>query len=109
MNENDSTFIHYFQNWSFQNWSEEQITDDLKSKGFLEEKITEIIQHYKKKKQGDRSNKGFVLIAIGAFTGFMSCLLTLLNVFPEFHDFILVGLTTLGICIAVYGCYHIFE
>ncbi len=109
MSNNNSTYLDFFQQWSFQNWTEEQITHDLLGKGFVEEKIAEILQHYKKKKQEERSNKGFILIAVGAFTGFMSCLLTILNVFPEFHDFILVGLTTLGICIAVYGCYHIFE
>jgi hypothetical protein len=109
MNETNSTYLQHFQDWSFQNYNDEQILNDLKHKGFVEEKIEEIIQLYKKKKRNDRSTKGFIFIAIGAITGFMSCLLTLLNIFPAYHDFILVGLTTIGISIAVYGCYLIFE
>ncbi len=109
MNENNISYVDFFQQWSFQNWTEEQITHDLLGKGFLEEKISEIIVKYKKKKQDERSTKGFVLIGIGAFLGFISCLFTLMGILPEMRDFILVGLTTIGICIAVYGCYHIFE
>lgn len=109
MSEQQISYLDFYQQWSFHNWTEEQIAHDLSGKGFVEEKITEIIQHYKKKKQGERSSKGFVLILVGGFIGFLSCLFTLLGIFPEIHDFILVGLTTIGICIAVYGCYHIFE
>ena len=59
MSNNNSTYLDFFQQQSFQNWTEEQITHDLLGKGFVEEKIAEIIQHYKKKKQEERSNNEF--------------------------------------------------
>lgn len=109
MNETNSTYLQHFQDWSFQNYNDEQIANDLLHKGYVEEKIEEIIQLYKKKKHNERSNKGFVWIGIGAITGLSSCIITLMDIMPEYRDFTLVGLTTLGISIAVYGCYLIFE
>lgn len=109
MSEINPTYLEYFSHWKHLHFSEEQIKADLIGKGFIEEKIEEIIKLYKKKRQSDRSTRGFLLMVVGALTGFASCMLTLLNVMPEMRDFFMVGLTTIAISIVVVGCYYVFE
>ncbi len=109
MSEINPTYLEYFSNWDHLHFSEEQIKADLVGKGISEEKIEEILKLYKKKRQSERSTKGFILMVIGAFIGFASCMLTLLNVMPEMRDFNMVGLTTIAICVVVWGCYYVFE
>lgn len=98
-----------FTQWMFAGYTNDTIWAELKEKGYLEEQIIEIIEAYKKHRHQVRSKKGFVLIVVGALLGFISCILTILDIFPALRDIILVGLTTLAISIAVLGCYYIFE
>jgi hypothetical protein len=45
----------------------------------------------------------------GAFLGFLSCVLTLINPVPELYNLILYGLTSIAIIIIVLGLYLVFE
>lgn len=56
-----------------------------------------------------RHAKGFKLTGLGAFLGFISCILSILNPIPEIYYFILYGLTSISILIAFLGLYFIFE
>jgi hypothetical protein len=49
------------------------------------------------------------MMGFGAFLGFLSCVLTLSQAFPQFYDTILYGLTFVGVSIVVYGMYIVFE
>ncbi|MBK7692246.1 MAG: hypothetical protein IPJ31_14460 [Bacteroidetes bacterium] len=109
MSELSPTYLDLFDNWTHLNFSEEQIKEELLRKGYIEEKIFEILTLYKEKKSAARSTKGFILMVVGALIGFTSCMLTLLNVMPEMRDFFMVGLTTIAISIVVLGCYYVFE
>ncbi len=60
-------------------------------------------------KKSKRQFTGFVLMGLGAILGFISCLLTLLNPFPEFYNLILYGLTTVAITIIFWDLYFVFE
>lgn len=99
----------HFSEWIQEGLDDKQVYERLNHFGIESELLTKISTEYKKYRQGERSKKGFYFIVLGAILGFSSCMLTLFNVMPEFRDFFLVGLTTIGISIAVYGCYCIFE
>ena len=76
------------------------------------ELILEATSGLQKLNQSSRTKRqfnGFVLMGLGAFLGFTSCLLTVLNPFPEFYNIILYGLTTLAIAIILWGLYFVFE
>ncbi len=103
------SFADQFASWKFQGYSEEQIGVYLREKGVAEEGISEVLAQYKKECREERSQKGFVLMVGGALLGFLSCMLTLLGVLPEYRELIMVGMTTLAICIAMLGCYYVFE
>lgn len=102
-------FDNWFEDWQHQQFTREQITQALRDKNLNAEQIDEIYQAYKKKLLAKRQQKGFSLMLLGAVLGFISCMLTLFNVMPEYRDVYLVGLTTLAVCIAVGGCYYVFE
>lgn len=99
----------YFGQWMQEGLDEKQVNARLVTLNIDSEGLTNIATEYNKYRQNIRSKKGLNCILIGAILGFLSCMLTLLNVMPELRDFFLVGLTTLGISVAVYGCYCIFE
>ena len=99
----------YFEQWMQEGLDEKQVNARLVTLNIASEGLTNIATEYKKYRQKIRSKKGLNCILVGAILGFLSCMLTLLNVMPELRDFFLVGLTTLGISVAVYGCYCIFE
>ena len=98
-----------FQQWQFARYTEKQIVNELQAKGYVLEETEKLLSLYQKHRNAVRSQKGMVLIVLGAILGFASCVLTLLDVMPAMRDLILVGLTTIAICIAVCGCYYVFE
>lgn len=52
---------------------------------------------------------GFFCMGLGAFLGFISCVLSLTNPIPELYNVILYGLTSIAILIIVVGMYFLFE
>ena len=98
-----------FDNWLKQNYTLDEVKNILEKEGYIEEQIIELVGLYKKRKLNERTNRGFILMGIGCFLGFISCLFTVLGFFPEIKDFILYGLTSGGIIIALIGGYYVFE
>ena len=56
-----------------------------------------------------RKQNAFICISIGAFIGFLSCVLAITNPLPNLFNFFLYGLTMLAICIILPGFYLLFE
>ena len=56
-----------------------------------------------------RKQNGFICISIGAFIGFLSFVLAVINPIPELFNYFLYGLTILAICIILLGFYLLFE
>ncbi len=98
-----------FDQWLQNHFNQEQIVSELQSKGLLQNQIDTVLQQYKKHKLLIRTNKGFLFMGIGAVLGLVSCLMTVYEIMPAFRDFILYGLTSLGIGLAMYGGYLVFE
>ncbi len=109
MADSTTTYSEFFSKWSHQKLTYDQISHQLTQAQFNDEQIAEMLALYKKKKLSDRTRKGLYMLGIGSFIGFVSCLFTVLGIAPEFRDFILYGLTTIGISVALVGGYYVFE
>lgn len=86
-----------------------EVEERLITLGYDDESIAAHLQEFKKIKYAKRQNAGFIYVAIGAFLGFVSCVVTMINPIPEWNDFFLYGLTSLAIVIVFIGFYYIFE
>ena len=102
----DTAVIHQ---WVEAGQTIQQIEFDLRSKGVDEALIAETIKEFKKQFHAKRQFKGFIYAGIGAFLGFLSCVLSLINPWPELFNLILFGLTTVAICAIMLGLYFVFE
>lgn len=67
------------------------------------------VREYKKCCHGKRLTKGFISMGIGAFLGFISCVLSLTNPVPELYYWVLYGLTSVAIVVIFVGLYFVFE
>lgn len=91
------------------NWEKDLLIERLTQAGHDEVSIDLLVREYKKLRIAKRQSIGFVLMAIGAFLGLASFLLTIFNPFPELFGVVLYGLTSLAILIAFVGLYYVFE
>ncbi|HNS12055.1 MAG TPA: hypothetical protein PKM97_05535 [Bacteroidia bacterium] len=95
--------------WCNENFDLERIKVEMDILGFDSEKIKEYQEDYKKILRSKRQAIGFALLVIGAITGFVSCVLTLTNLFPGLFYWILYGLTSVALLIILIGLYFVFE
>ena len=98
-----------YKKWNSGDFSEESIKKDLEYKGLNEQEISDLLNQYKKKQNDERQKIGFILTAVGAFFGFLSCVFTMLDLIPEMRGFMLYGLTTIGIVLIFVGLFFVFE
>ena len=98
-----------FKSWDFNKKSPEEMMLDLRNLGLSEEEVNNIYDQYNKIKLHERHLKGMMMMLIGGFIGFLSCVLTMLDLFPEIRGFTLYGLTSIGVLIAFIGAYFVFE
>ncbi|MEN9568956.1 MAG: hypothetical protein RL172_187 [Bacteroidota bacterium] len=102
----DATII---QQWIAGRMQPAAIREQLQQQGLDEASIDACLREYKKLRNAKRQTAGFFFTALGAVTGFISCLLTILNPFPDLYNVILFGLTSVAILLICYGLYCIFE
>ncbi len=108
------TAITSFDKSILQQWINEKldavaVEEKLKSIGFSAEEISSHIKEYKKLRSAKRQFRGFVFLGIGAFLGFVSCTLTLINPIPSLYYHILYGLTSVSMTFIFLGLYFVFE
>jgi len=103
------SYLEHLSKWESSNLSEEVIISNLKQNGLEENQISELLTLYKKKKNDAKQRLGFILAAVGSFIGFLSCVFSMLDLSPNMRDFMLYGLTTIGIIIAFVGLFLVFE
>jgi hypothetical protein len=87
----------------------ESVEQFLQEKGLDKEAVTAHLKAFKKEKNAKRQFIGFILTATGAFMGFLSCVLTLINPIPSLYYLILYGFTSLAILVITAGLYFVFE
>jgi hypothetical protein len=97
------------QQWAANKLDPQIIEQELKEKGLSAEEVAVQLKAYKKLRNANKQFVGFLCVAIGAFLGFISCVLSILNPIPELYNVILFGLTSIAIIIICVGMYFIFE
>lgn len=99
----------FVQQWLADKRSVESVQDELMQSGLDPDFIQELLMTYRKLVHARRQTAGFLYMGIGAFLGFVSCVLTLVNPVPELYNWILYGLTSVAIGIIFVGLYFVFE
>jgi hypothetical protein len=74
-----------------------------------EQKPTDSEGSQDKKSFENRTSLGWKLMIVGSVIGFISCVITILDLAPDFRGLCLYGLTTLGVILAFTGCYLVME
>ena len=107
----DPTIVNpaIIQQFLLEDHSVKSINQKLLELGYDEDTILKYVAEFKKIKNGRRRMKGMICLVVGAFLGFVSCVLALTDPIPELHDWFLFGLTSIAILLASYGLYNIFE
>jgi hypothetical protein len=95
--------------WNLNSLEPQALADQLVSQGYDSETVNAYVDAYKKFKVARKQFMGFFCMGLGAFLGFVSCVLTLVNPIPELYNVILFGLTSIAILIIVVGMYFLFE
>lgn len=75
----------------------------------MENNTTQTISTSKSEQLRKRGKKGLNCLLIGAFLGFISCVLSIINPVPDLYYHILYGLTSVAITVIFVGLYCIFE
>jgi hypothetical protein len=95
--------------WNLSSLEPQAIEAELSAKGMDAEGISAHVEAYRKFKIARKQFVGFFCMGLGAFLGFVSCVLSLVNPIPELYNLILFGLTSVAILIIVVGMYFLFE
>ena len=96
------------QQWILASLEKSQVKERLQSMGYHEKEIHGYLQQFTKLKYGKRQSNGFWLISIGSILGFISCVMTMLNVSPLLSNFFLYGLTSAAIIMVMWGLYRAY-
>lgn len=99
----------FFQQWLVNSLKPEKVRSELIAKGLDTDTIEANLQEYKRLLNTKRNFNGFIYLGLGAFIGFISCVLAVINPLPEWHNFFLFGLTSIAVLIVFIGLYMIFE
>lgn len=97
------------QDWLARNLTTEAIWEEIQEKyqgGDHEEVLWTM---YKKAKADRLQQRGFLITALGAILCFVSCVMTMINPFPEMVGLFLYGLTSVGLVVIFTGLYLVFE
>ena len=95
--------------WIDAHFTEDQLKATLLKEGCDENEIEELTDLFRRRQISNRVKRGFGLLIIGCILGFLSCVFTVLGIMPEIKGFILYGLTSIGIILALWGGYYVFE
>lgn len=95
--------------WMAARQTPEAIEAELTRMGYDSGMIGEYLLQFRKLGTAKRQMNGFLALGLGAFLGFVSCVLTLVNPVPSLYEVILYGLTSVAILIIFVGLYLVFE
>ncbi|MBX7162077.1 MAG: hypothetical protein K1X49_00150 [Saprospiraceae bacterium] len=98
-----------FSNWENENASRGQRKEYLSQMGYSDVDSESILDKYNQYRVKKRLNWGWFLMGFGGFLGFLSCVLTMMEILPSLRGFVLYGLTSIAILLALAGCYLVME
>jgi hypothetical protein len=85
------------------------IVSELRQQGLDSLQILETIDLFKKKYSEERQIAGFIIFAIGGLLGFVGCVFTMLDFYPNLREFFLYGLTSVAVIMVFISLYLILE
>ena len=97
------------QQWITEKLDIQKVEQNLRELGYEKQVSDAYLIEFKKLKYAKKQFNGFIYLGAGAFLGFLSCVLSLINPIPELYNLILFGLTSISILIICLGLYNIFE
>lgn len=97
------------QQWVASKLEPKVVEAELIAMGMDEVAIASNLQTFKRLRNAKRQVNGFICMGLGAFIGFISCILSVLNPIPALYNDILFGLTSVAILIVFLGMYFLFE
>ncbi len=97
------------QQWVATKMDPSAVEEKLKTMGLDAESISAQLKAYKRLCNAKKQFMGFAFMAVGAFLGFISCVLSIINPIPELYNLILFGLTSIAIIVIFIGMYCVFE
>lgn len=95
--------------WLQQHKEVEQVKKELDASNYSDDNKNDILIAFKKAYYAKRQKTGFIFLIIGAFAGFISCVLSISNPWPEMYETILFGMTSISLIIIFIGLYFLFE
>ena len=95
--------------WIREGCTPDQVRERLSAAGHGEESIVSHLDAFSRLRNSGRRWKGFLCMSAGALTGFISCVLSLVNPIPELYWMYLYGLTSVAILLVMGGLYLVFE
>jgi hypothetical protein len=95
--------------WVNENLKKEEVEKQLLALGYDKAAVEAQLLQYQKEKMARKQFNGFVYLGVGAFISFVSCVLAMMNLLPGLTNWILFGLTTVGILVICKGLYNVFE
>ncbi|ULQ53415.1 hypothetical protein [Flavihumibacter fluvii] len=97
------------QEWIANKFDTDKVRDELSAMGFDEADIASHLKEFNRIKNSRKQFIGFICLGVGAFLGFISCVLSLTNPIPELFNVVLYGLTSIAILVICAGLYFVFE
>jgi hypothetical protein len=97
------------QQWIAAKRTPQTIEEELQAQGLDADAVAAHLKEYKRMRYAKRQSTGFVCMAVGAVLGFISCLLTVTNTFPDLFNTFLYGLTMVAVTFVFAGLYFVFE
>lgn len=97
------------QQWMAAKLEPRVIEEELISRGIDAAVISTHLKRYRQLRNAGRRFNGFIFLAVGAFLGFVSCVLALTNPFPQLFDLFLYGITSLAVLSICIGLYFLLE
>lgn len=95
--------------WLIHHKDVDQVKKELEVTEYSEDNKNDILVAFKKAYYAKRQKTGFIFLIIGAFAGFISCVLSISNPFPDMYETILFGMTSISLIIIFIGLYFLFE
>lgn len=97
------------QQWIAEKLDPEKVEQRLTTLNLEEESRNAYLKAFKKIRNEQRQFKGFIILGLGAFLGFVSCLLSIINPIPEYYYHVLYGFTSIAVAVILIGLYFVFE
>lgn len=109
MSQSASLDLSAIKEWVLAKLEPHAVEEKLRERGLDPESIIAHIREYKRQCNAKKQFNGFLLLGIGGFLGFFSCVLSVINPIPELYNLILYGFTSVSLILIFAGLYCVFE